>query len=114
MVGAVDWRERRLVWKRRVGSLVHHVQFDVLDGRRLWATDHATGRTLLVSARTGRVLRTLRGCPGAHHVAIVGTAWVAVACHDADALAVYDTRTWRRRLVPLGAGPHGVAVAVVP
>lgn len=113
-VGAVDWGRERVLWKRRVGSLVHHVELDPFRGWRLWATDNRSGRTYFLSARDGRVLRTLSGCPGAHHVAFGGTAWVAVACHDADALAVYRTGSWRRSLVRVGGGPHGVAVAVVP
>jgi len=114
LVAAVDWGRRRVLWRRRVGSLVHHVQADVFRGRRVWATDHEGGRAYLLSSRDGRILRSLDGCPGAHHLALAGTAWVAVACHDAGALAIYSTRTWRRRLVAVGAGPHGVAVAVVP
>jgi DNA-binding beta-propeller fold protein YncE len=113
-VGAVDWGRGRLLWKRQIGTLVHHVQFDYFHGRRLWATDHMTGRSYLLSARNGRVLRTLSGCAGAHHIAFGGTAKVVVACHDSDSLAVYDTRSWRRKLLPVGGGPHGVAVAVVP
>jgi DNA-binding beta-propeller fold protein YncE len=114
VVGALDWGTGQLLWQRRVGTLVHHVQFDHFQGRTLWATDHETGETFLVSARNGRVLRTLGGCAGAHHVALSGTAQVVVACHDSDAVAVFDRRTWRRTLVPVGDGPHGVAVAVVP
>jgi DNA-binding beta-propeller fold protein YncE len=114
LVAGVDWGQGRLLWRRQIGSLVHHVQFDYYAGNRLWATDHETGRAYLLSAKNGRVLRKLSGCPGAHHIALGGTAWVALACHDADALAVYDTRSWRRRLVPVGGGPHGVAVAVLP
>ena len=111
-VGAIDWGRGRVLWRRKVGTLIHHVAFDYFNGRRLWVTDHAAGRVLLLLSRKGRVVRTLEGCPGAHHVAFGGTAWVAAACHDADALAVWDTRSWRRVLVPVGNGPHGVAVAV--
>jgi DNA-binding beta-propeller fold protein YncE len=114
LVGALDRGRGRLLWQRRVGMLVHHVQFDYFQGRTLWATDHETGETFLVSARNGRVLRTLGGCAGAHHVALSGTVQVVVACHDSDAIAVFDRRTWRRTLIPVGDGPHGVAVAVVP
>jgi len=115
-VAAVDWTRGRVLWRRKVGTLVHHVQFDYFAGDRLWATDNMSGRVYLLSARNGRVLRTLSGCPGAHHVALGGLfSGVVVACHDADALAIYDTRSWRRKLVPVGSGPHGVAViAAVP
>jgi DNA-binding beta-propeller fold protein YncE len=110
-VGALDWGRGKLLWRRRVGSVIHHVAFDYFNGQRLWATDNMTGRAYLLSARNGRLLRTLDACPGsAHHVALGGTAWVAVACNSAGALAVYSTRTWRRTLVPVGAGPHGVVV----
>ncbi len=104
-------RTGRLRLQERVGELLHHVQIDPVTGE-LWATDHGSGRTYLVSQRTGRPLRALSGCAGAHHIALAGTAKVVVACHDADAIAVYDRRTWRRTLVPIGAGPHGVAVVV--
>ena len=114
IVGAIDWGRSRVLWRRRVGSVVHHVELDVFSGRRLWATDNATGRAYLLSTQNGRVLRTLAACTGsAHHVALGGTAWVAIACHRGNALAVYSTRTWRRTLVPVGAGPHGVAVVVL-
>jgi DNA-binding beta-propeller fold protein YncE len=115
IVGAIDWGRGRLLWRRRVGSAIRHVAFDVFSGSRLWATDAATGRAYLLSARNGRRLRTLAACPAsAGQVALGGTAWVAVTCGTANALAVYSTRTWRRTLVPVGTGPHGVAVAVLP
>jgi hypothetical protein len=113
-VGAIDWGHERVLWWRRVGVLVHHVVFDYYHGRRLWVTDHETGELFALSSRNGRVLRRLRGCPGAHHVAFVGTAWVTVACHDADALAIWSQRNWERRLVRVGDGPHGVAEVVLP
>jgi len=114
-VGAVDWWGRgKMLWKRTVGALIHHVQFDYYHGRRLWVTDHRTGDVLALASRDGHVLRRLHGCPGAHHVALVGTAWVAAACHDADALAVWSTRSWQRRLVRVGDGPNGVVEVVLP
>ena len=113
-VGAVDWGRGKLLWKRSVGSLIHHVQFDYYHGRRLWVTDHETGEVLALSSRDGHVLRRLRGCDCAHHIALVGTAWVTVACHDADALAVWNTKSWQRRLIRVGDGPHGVAEVVLP
>ena len=111
-VGAFEAIAERLRLERRVGTLLHHVQMGLRD--EVWLTDHGAGRVYLLSARTGRVVQALAGCPGAHHVAVAGGAYVAVACHDADALAVYERRTWRRTLVPVGRGPHGVAVAVLP
>jgi len=113
-VGAVDWGNKRVLWRRSVGSLIHHVQFDYYHGRRLWVTDHRTGDVLALSSRDGGVLRRLRGCAGAHHVGLVGMAWVTVACHDADSLAIWSTRRWQRRLVRVGDGPHGVAEVVLP
>lgn len=62
----------------------------------------------------GRVLRRLHGCPGAEGVAFVGTAWVVAACRDANALAIWSQRTWKRKLVSLGGRPHGVAETVLP
>jgi len=103
-----------VLWWRKVGELVHHVQFDSYHGRRLWVTDHETGDVLWLSSRNGEVVRRLRGCPGAHHVSVVGSAWIAAACHDADALAVWSQKTWQRRLISVGDGPHGVAEVVLP
>ncbi len=112
-VGAVDWGRGKMLWKRSVGTLVHHVAFDYYHGRRLWVTDHETGDVLALSSRDGHVLRRLRGCDGAHHVALVG-GMIAVACHDSDALAVWNTSSWQRRLIRVGDGPHGVAEVVLP
>lgn len=113
-VGAIDWGNERMLWRRSVGTLIHHVQFDSYHGRRLWATDHRTGEVLELASRDGRLLRRLRGCAGAHHVAVAGQAWVAVACYDSDTLAVWSQRTWQRRLIRVGDGPHGVAEVVLP
>ena len=113
-VGAIDWGRGRVLWRRKVGALIHHVTFDYYHGRRLWVTDHRTGDVLALASRDGHVLRRLRGCPGVHHVALVGPAWVAAACHDADALAVWSQKTWKRQLIPVGDGPHGVAEVVLP
>jgi DNA-binding beta-propeller fold protein YncE len=113
-VGAVDWGNKRVLWRKTVGALVHHVQFDGYHGRRVWATDHRTGEVLALSSRDGRVLRRLHGCSGAHHLAVVGTAWVGAACNDADALAIWNQSTWKRRLVRVGDGPHSVAEVVLP
>jgi len=113
-VGAVDWGNERMLWRRSVGSLVHHVQFDHYSGRRLWATDHHAGEVIALSSRDGRVTRRLGGCAGAHHVTVVGGAHVVAACHDSDELGVWSQRTWKRRLVRVGDGPHGVAEVVLP
>jgi DNA-binding beta-propeller fold protein YncE len=113
-VAGLDLGRQRLLWRRSVGSLIHHVVFDYYNGQRLWVTDHEAGDLLALASRTGRLIRRLRGCSGAHHVAFVGTAWVVAACHDADALAVWNQRNWQRRLVPVGDGPHGVAEVVLP
>jgi hypothetical protein len=114
IVGALDWGTERLRWRRKVGTLLHDVGVDYYHGRRLWATDRAEGTVLALSSQDGRVLRRLRGCPGARGVAFTGAAWVVAACHDADALAIWNQRTWQRRLVEVGNGPHGVAEVVLP
>lgn len=114
-VGAVDAGRRRLLYRRAVGTMPHHVQFDYYTGQDVWVTDHATGRLFLVAARTGRVRRSFDGCPGAHHVAInhpEAVARAVVACHDAGTIVVLDGR--RLRPIRAGRGPHGVALAVLP
>lgn len=113
-VGALDWGTERLRWRRSVGTLLHDIAVDYYHGRRLWATDRAEGTVLALSSRDGRVLRTLRGCPGARSIAFVGSAWVAAACRDVNALAVWSQRDWRRKLVRVGGRPYGGAEVVLP
>ena len=115
LVGEIRAYERtgRLRLQQLVGTLVHHVEVDV--GGRLWATDHVAGRVLRLSSSSGRPVFGFGGCPGAHHVAIgPGHGYVAAACHDAGTLAMYDPETKRVARVPVGPGPHGVAIAFVP
>lgn len=111
-VGKLDGR-LKVRFRRRVGVNVHHVAFDYYSGRRLWVTDHSTGRVLLLSARTGRVLRTSEGCSGVHHVALA-RGRVAVACHDSGRLLVLTRKLRPLRSVHVGHGLHGVAIAVRP
>lgn len=111
-VGKIDGR-LRLIFRQRVGVNVHHVAFDYFHGRRLWVTDHATGRILLLSARNGRVLRTQEGCPGVHHVALAPRR-VAVACHDSGRLLVFTAGLRGLRSIRVGRGLHGVALVKSP
>ena len=113
-VGAIDVGRRRVLWRRRVGALIHHVEFDYFHGRRLWVSDHEAGRVLLLSSPRGRVLRRVGGCPGAHHVAVVSSRIALAACHDSGrVLMIFDSGR-RVRVIPVGRGLHGVAVAPVP
>ena len=113
-VGAIDTLGR-IRWWRPVGTFTSSVEFDYYHGRRLWATDRDNGTVLaLASHRNGRVVRRLRGCPGAHRVSMVGSAWVVAICRDASALGFWSQRTWKRTLVPVGRRPHGVAEIVLP
>lgn len=114
-LGAVDARRRRLLFRRRIGTMPHHVQFDYYTGQDVWVTDHGTGRLFLVAARTGRVRRSFAGCPGAHHVAINHPRAVTravVACHDAGTIVALSGL--RLRPIRVARGPHGVALAVLP
>jgi DNA-binding beta-propeller fold protein YncE len=114
-VAKIDWNRGGLpLWWRKVGARVEHLAFDGFHGRRVWASDGTRGEVLALSGETGRVLRRLRGCPGAGPLALGGQAWLVATCRDAGTLAIWDTRTWKRTLVPVGERPHGVAVAVVP
>jgi YVTN family beta-propeller protein len=110
-VGKLDGR-LRLRFRRHVGVDVHHVVFDYYSGRRLWVTDHSTGRVLLLSAKNGRVLRTSEGCPGIHHVALA-PGRVALACHDSGRLLILTRSLRPLRSLSVGHGLHGVAIAVV-
>jgi DNA-binding beta-propeller fold protein YncE len=113
-VGAIDWGTGVVLWWRKVGQLIQQVQFDYYHGRRLWATDRRTGEVLGLASRNGRVVRRLHGCRGARHVAVVGTAWLVVACADTAALAVWRQTTWQRRPIKIGDRPHDVAEVVLP
>ncbi|RDI73912.1 hypothetical protein Gocc_2476 [Gaiella occulta] len=103
----------RVLWRRRVGTLTHHLAFDPYSGRRLWVTDRA-GRVLLLSADTGRTLRSFTGCPGPHHVAVLSSRAAVVACNASGTLAVFDAARGRVRSLPVGQGPHDLAVVQVP
>ncbi len=113
-VGGIDWGNRRVLWWRKVGVAVRDVAFDYFHGRRVWVSDVHAGEVIALSSNEGRVLRRLRGCSGAGPIAFGGQAWVAASCRNGQGLAVWDTRRWRRTLVPIGGNPYGVAVAVVP
>jgi hypothetical protein len=114
-VAGIDWGRGGMPrWWRKVGVLVEHVAFDYFHGRRVWASDSARDQALALSSETGRVLRRLTGCPGAGPIAFGGQAWIVASCRDENALGIWNTRTWKRTLVPVGGRPHGVAVAVVP
>jgi hypothetical protein len=114
VVGALDWGQGRMLWRRSIGSDVRHIAVDYYHGRRLWATDHGAGDVLLLSSPNGRVLRRLHGCRGAEGLAFVGTAWIAAACNNAGVLAFWSQRTWQRHLVRVGDGPYAVAEVVLP
>jgi hypothetical protein len=109
----VDWGRRRTVYQRRVGGELALVVKDVYL-RRVWATDRRNGRVLVAAARTGRVLRRLAGCPGAHGLAQVGTASIVATCPGNSTLAVWNTSRWRLRSISLGGRPAGVGIAVLP
>ncbi len=114
-IAALDMGRQRLLWRRGVGSLTHHVAFDYYYDQRLWVTDHGRGDVLALRSRDGGVLRRLRGCPGAHHVHFgPGRGHIVAACHDAGTLLVLDPVSERSSRIRVGSGPHGVAVAFVP
>lgn len=103
----------RTLWRRRVGTVTHHLAFDPYSGHRLWVTDRAP-RVLLLSADTGRTLRSSAGCPGPHHIAVLSSRSAVAACNASDTLAVFDATNARVRSLPVGRGPHDVAVVQVP
>ena len=113
-VGAIDVGRRRVLWARRVGALIHHVAFDYFHGRRLWVSDHKAGRVLLLSSPTGRVLRRVRGCPGAHHVAVASSRLALAACHDTGRMLMLLQSGRLLRAIQVGHGLHGIAVAPIP
>ena len=113
-LASIDWGRRRTTFRKHVGERLAQVVKDVYLGDRVWVTDAARGRVVLASARDGRVLRRLGGCPGAHGLAQVGTASVLATCPGNSTLAVWDTSRWRLRTVRLGNRPAGVGIAILP
>jgi len=107
-VAAFDASSRRLLLRRRVGELAHHVAVD----DRVWITDHEGGKAYVLSPLTGRTLRVLPVGPGAHHVALFGRRAVAVS-HDAGTISVFDERFRRIANRRIGRGLHGVIQIVV-
>jgi hypothetical protein len=107
-VGLIDVAGGRIVWRSRFGSATHHLALDIQD-QRLWVSDNAGGSLLLASARDGRPLRELTGCPGAHHAAVVSAIRVVAACSRTGTLAIFGPRE-RIGSVRVGDRPHGVAV----
>jgi DNA-binding beta-propeller fold protein YncE len=103
----------RTLWRRRVGTVTHHLAFDPYSGRRLWVSDRA-GLVLLLSADTGRTLRSFGGCPGPHRVAVLSSRAAVAACNASGTLAVFEATNGRVRSLPVGHGPHDVAVVQVP
>lgn len=103
----------RVLWRRTVGTVTHHLAFDVYSGQRLWVTDRA-GRVLLLSARSGAVLERFGGCAGPHHVAVATARRAVVACNSAGTVGVFDDRAGLVRSIAVGRGPHGVDTARVP
>lgn len=101
------------VWRRRVGTQTHHLVFDPYSGHRLWVSDRV-GRVLLLSADTGRTLRSFAGCVGPHHVAVLSGRAAVAACNTSGTLAVLDAARGRVRSLPVGRGPHDLAVVQVP
>jgi YVTN family beta-propeller protein len=106
----------RLVLRRRVGNLVHHVQGG-RGGRRVWFTDHVGDRASLFDACSGRRLGSFAVGAGPHHVApATNSTRVVVASHDSGTITIIHrfVRRWHVRSVAVGRGLHGVAVAFVP
>jgi DNA-binding beta-propeller fold protein YncE len=113
-IGALDSRTGRLVLRKRLGSLIHHVQ-STSRPRVIWATDHAGDRALMLDGCSGRVLRTLRVGRSPHHVATgLFRGHVVVASHDDDSITIFDPVSERASSLRVGDGPHGVAIAAVP
>jgi hypothetical protein len=112
-IGAIDTGTHLLLWSKRLTAPAYGLAADYIGRRLLWTTEPALGTTLLLSAKNGRTLRTLTGCPGAHGVEPIG-AWLVVACHQTGTVALYDTRTWRTTLIPVGAGAEDIAAVVAP
>jgi DNA-binding beta-propeller fold protein YncE len=110
VVGAFSARSGRLVLRRPVGTLPHHV---AVDRHRVWISDHEGGRGYVLSERTGRVVRTFSSGPSPHHVSIAAGVAVVVS-HDAGTLTAFRDGGARIRSVRVGRGLHGVALVFNP
>ena len=76
----------------------------------VFAVDTAGARIVFLSP-AGSVVHVYRNCAGARAVALVGDARVVAACRDG--VAIYGRSGGEPSIVPLGAAPAGVAVAVL-
>lgn len=110
VVGAFAARSGRLVLRRPVGVLPHHV---AVDSSRVWISDHEGARGFVLSTRTGRVLRSFSTGPSPHHVAIEAGVAVVVS-HDAGTLTAFRDGGARIRSTRVGRGLHGVALVFGP
>ena len=96
----------------RIGAEPHHLAIDP-EGRRLWVTDNRAGRATLLSAASGRRLRSVETGDRPHHVAVLGGRAV-VAVHGTGTVRVYREAGGAIGAVTVGRGPHGIALVSLP
>lgn len=112
-VAAVNWGSKRTRWNRTVGSTLGELTYAY--SGRVWVADPEAGKVISLRASNGRVLRRLRRCPGARGVHFgPGRGHIVATCGEAGTLLVLDPVRERSSRIPVGGGPHGVAVAFVP
>jgi DNA-binding beta-propeller fold protein YncE len=92
------------------GAEPHHFAFGL---GSLWVSDHGAGTLVRLDPRRRRVGGRTSVGPEPHHVAVAGSR-VLVAVHESGRVAIVNRRSRRVRSIPVGPGPHGIAVAQVP
>ena len=114
VLARVDWGSRQVGFRREVAAGPADVVKDIYVGDNVWLADGTGNRVLLVSARTGKVRRVLRGCSGALRLAQVGAASIAATCPGDGSIALWANRGRKRSLTSVGGAPAGIAISIYP
>jgi DNA-binding beta-propeller fold protein YncE len=112
-VWLIDARTWRVIRLQPTGAGAHGL-YPSRDARTLYVSNRTAGTISLISFRTGRPYRTWRlpggGSPDMGGLSANGRVLWLSGRYDREVYAI-DTRTGRLRYrIPVGAGPHGLAV----
>jgi DNA-binding beta-propeller fold protein YncE len=94
----------------RAGDEPHHFAFGL---GRLWTSDNGGGALVRVDPRTREVVGRTRVGRAPHHVTLSGDQ-VLAAVNGTGRVAIVSRDGRLLRTVPVGSGPHGIAVLVLP
>jgi hypothetical protein len=92
------------------GAEPHHFAFTA---GRVWASDNGGSAVVRIDERAREVLGRTPVGPAPHHVTAVGSG-VLVAVNGRGTVTALSPRGRVRDVVPVGAGPHGLAAVPLP